>query len=217
MLGVKLSIIFLILFCSFSVILPSPISPMDSGINQPPHDESNVTNYHKNESPEDSLKDKIIVGLIVGFITLIAGLFFGFFSNFLLYKKTLKIRDIVNRYNEIRSIFIYYCVQIKNLKPNQDIEAGDIVVESINKTDILIQKLILYIGDGKTKKIIRHYNEYKKPYETEHNVIVMLKGLRQLSGNPDDKSFSYSNNKPPDARKIALKQLRILIKDFERV
>ena len=144
----------------------------------------------------------VLVGVIItGFVTIIVKKYFA----------------MTDKMNELKTIFVDCLTKIESLDWNDDIKAGDIVVDNLHNTDILIRKLSHDIIKCKTRKIEGHYNEYKKPYERPHNAKVMLKGLRSLSSKPDDKSFLYVNNKIPNAKKIAIKHLKKLIKDFNRV
>lgn len=145
-------------------------------------------------------------------------LILGAIGSFLVSKYTIMYNRKFEEANIIRDIFIEDRERIIMLDANNDIEAGDIVLENIIKTDRLIRNILYSISNSKKAgKIKEHYSEYKKPYETKHNAKVMLKGLRELSGRPDNKSFLYTNYKIPNAREIALNQLKILIKDFSHV
>lgn len=228
MLGSKLSIVFIILFCSFFVML-QPVTVIDSVIEhqtekESNHNENKTSTIYPKEIKETSNTIKNVYNIIKHIykyfkdpFLLILGLLIGFFLNFFLNKKTIRMSDVIDRSNKIKTIFVYDFVQINNLDKNDNSAVGDIVVSNINNTETLIQQFLFYVSKSKAKKIERHYNEYKKPYETCHNAKVMLKGLRSISGKPNDKSFLYTNNKIPNAREIALKHLKVLIKDFERV
>lgn len=142
---------------------------------------------------------------------------FGGIITFFITKYFIKFKIMIRLSNEIRAIFIDSLVQIENLNQNDDVGAGEIVINNLDNTDILIQKFFHNISKSKAENINRHYNEYKKPYKSDHNAIVILRGMREDRGEPNDKSFLYVNNKIPNAKKIAIKHLRILINDFKRV
>jgi hypothetical protein len=141
----------------------------------------------------------------------------GAIGSLLISRDTIKFSRKYEIANTIRTIFIEDRERIISLDANEDIESGDIVVENINKTDILIRNIFYYISGSKAENIKRHYNEYKEPYKSSHNAIVMLKGLREISGKPNNKSFLYTNNKIPNAKEIAIKHLKKLIDDFKRI
>ena len=139
----------------------------------------------------------------------------GCIATIVIRKRIIKINIVTSKMNEIREIFINDLIKIENLEPHENVKVGNIVIDNINETEVLMQKLFSDLSKSKVKKIKKHFGEYRDPYKSSHNAIVMLKGLREDSGNPDNKSFLYTNYKIPNARKIAIKHLRILIKDFE--
>ncbi len=200
--------IFLLLFIVFSsILLYSSTDSLQKSTANPDNNNNNQYNRLTSFIP-DSLKDILI---------LVIGLFVGFFITRKLNRDNFKFSDIAEKYNEIRNIFIEDLTQIKNLDLHENIKAGNIVVDNINKTDILIQKLFFYISKRRVKKILRHYDEYKKPYKNSANADIMLKGLNELYGDQSRKPTKYSNPKISNARELAIEHLTQLIRDLDRV
>lgn len=204
---VKISICFLFLMFSVSDILyPTNIS------------EPNITtHFQNNDYKKDNDLVKFLPDSLKDISILVIGLFVGFFITRKLNRDNFKFSDIAEKYNEIRIIFIEDLTQIKNLELHENVKAGNIVVDNINKTDILIQKLFFYIRKRKTKKIAKHYNEYKKPYKNSANADIMLKGLNDLYGDNNRKPPKYFNPKISNARELAIEHLTKLIRDLDRV
>lgn len=144
-------------------------------------------------------------------------LIIGFVSQKLIGRDTIRFADVADRANTIRDIFIDCSIKINNLNPHENIKAGNIVIDNIINTDILIKKVLPYVGFFKKRQIKKHYNKYKKPYKNSPTANVMLEGLNDLYGDKDRKPSKYFNPKIPNARKIAIIHLKKLINDFERV
>jgi len=204
---IKFSIFTLLIIFSFSVVLyPSIVSKPNIIIDSQNNEDNQYNNFTK--FLPDSIKDILL---------LVIGLFVGFLITRKLNRDNFKFSDIAEKYNEIRIILIEDLTNIKNLESDENGKVGDIVVDNIKKTDILIQQLFFYISKRKVKKIAKHYNEYKKPYLNSANANVMLKGLNQLYGDTSRVPSKYSSPKIPNAKEIAIKYLTKLIRELDRV
>jgi hypothetical protein len=179
-------------------------------------------NYTNNDNtPKDSLKDKIIVGVIIGLIMLIIGNITGYLVTMATNKKIVKMSDIVNRSNHIKQIFINDYVAVENTGKNDRITVGDIVIHNIKKTETLIQQFLFYVSDTKREQIRKHYQEYINPYIIDSRAYAILHIIHIESKKIDEegkpKPSKYSKNIVPNEKQRSLKYLEILIDDFSKV
>jgi hypothetical protein len=130
-------------------------------------------------------------------------------------RDTIKFSKRADIANSIKEIFIDYRQRIIALDSDKDNNASSLVVESIEETEILIDKLFFYISNRKRKKISKHYDKYKNPYKAHP---FEIEHFREFS---KDKNITYKqeymSKKIPDARIKAIKHLETLINDFKRV
>ena len=201
------------MFCSFSVIL-QPITISDPLVN----DSTTDYNSKKDEcSPElNPNKDNDIFKTLKDVFLVLLGLFVGYFLNYFLNKKIIRMSEVIKRSNDIKSVFVTDLVTIENINPDDGIEVGEIVVRNIINTDTLIQQFLFYVDNSKRKKIEKDYADYKNPYKAD-TISYMIKRNSPKPGDISVKISKYEDKNFPDAKEKAIKHLKILIKDFERV
>lgn len=203
---------------SVSTVANKPETKVTNVINNNDSD----ANYTNNDNtPKDSLKDKIIVGVIIGLIMLIIGNITGYLVTMATNKKIVKMSDIVNRSNHIKQIFINDYVAVENTGKNDRITVGDIVIHNIKKTETLIQQFLFYVSDTKREQIRKHYQEYINPYIIDSRAYAILHIIHIESKKIDEegkpKPSKYSKNIVPNEKQRSLKYLEILIDDFSKV
>ena len=151
MLGVKLSIIFIVLFLSFSVILLSE----EVNINSMNNNATNNSN-NKHNTPENNFKNEIIIGLIM----LIVGSLFGVIID----KKTIRYKEKRDTLKEARKVFHDFLIKIKHEEFTYSTYLSDIVNSNMFNLDSAFESIIFNVGNRKRKKIRIAYEEYKQPY-----------------------------------------------------
>ena len=180
----------------------------------------NGTENNSSNDTGNNLRHKII-SRIIDVLLLITGLLIGSFVTFFSNKRTIKMSDIINRSNQIKEIFVNDLVVIKNIDPKDIIEIGDIIVDNINKTKILIQQFLFYVSDSKREEISKHYQEYVNPYIMDSRAYDLLHFIhtqsKKIDEDGDPKPSKYSKTKIPNEKERSLKYLKILIEDFSNV
>lgn len=172
MLGVKLSIIFIVLFLSFSVILLSE----EVNINSMNNNATNNSN-NKHNTPENNFKNEIIIGLIM----LIVGSLFGVIID----KKTIRYKEKRDALKEARKVFHDFLIKIKHEDFTHFTYFSDIVNSNMFNLDSAFESIIFNVSNKKRKKIRIAYEEYKQPYHKTNpdifnNIVIYDFGKKEM-------------------------------------
>ncbi|MDP8202662.1 MAG: hypothetical protein P9M11_11060 [Candidatus Tenebribacter burtonii] len=96
------------------------------------------------------------------------GIIFGIIATFIFTKYFINFKRISNISHEIKIMLIEDFQKIIKISSDNNDVANEITVNNIRKINPIIQKyFFLTKRKMKRKKIERHYNEYKEPYEIE--------------------------------------------------
>jgi hypothetical protein len=214
----KTLIVFLILFFSIPVILPTQITITDSLVDKSNNHEWEKRHINYTEFLPES-NNNIYETFNEPFLLLL-GLLVGYLFNFLLNKRTIRMTDIVNRSNVIKTFLVDAFVTIDNICENDKISVGDVVVHNIQNTETLIQQFLFYIGKRKRNKITKHYQKYINPYFLDQRAYGILY-VQYLDDKLRDKGIKkpsrFGKTEIKNEKERAMKNLKILIKDFSHV
>jgi len=172
MFKVKLFIIFLILFCSFSVIL----TPSEETIINPNNKTSN--NYTEDDYNQEFPKfDSNPTLNIFDYLCPLGTLILGFFLGIIATRNNIKFKTSY----EIRTKAIdHFNIIISQIKTNIDRPRNIISNHSI-ETDMLIKQISDRVNCYKVRKINKAYKKYQAPNGDSISTIMRL-GIYHLEG-----------------------------------
>jgi hypothetical protein len=161
----KLTLIFIILFCLFSVILISGTIPVNT--------EQNSTNGKPDNKPDtdevESSEGFFNKNSWYDFIKYIFGAIFGIIGSLIVAKVThrhnTKVDSISNFRDETYSLFVKILTEIQGC----DFRVGDIVEKYLPETNKSINATIPKLNSGKAKKLRSAYDKYSNPDNKKSN------------------------------------------------